>query len=333
MLKDWWRATRYHFIPPSIFPVTIGSIVYWKNNQSISLEYYFIVLLAVVINHIALNMTDDYFDYLHAVDQQGKVDEKPYSGGSKTLTDGSITPKNMKYMFLFLYGIVIIFGVYLFLEIGIPILIFGLIGVFSSIFYTAPPIKFSHYGFGELGLLINFGTVLGLGSYYVHAQNLSLEAFFATLPCGIMLFSMIIINEIPDVIEDTQAGKMTLVARYGKEFGVNIYIFSWFITYLIIIIGIIFSILPIFSIISFLPLPLVLQSISILKNNYQNPIDMAPANLKMIQAHALLSILIIGSYAITGIINDGLLVDLIGIVLILAIFYIPATLPLITKKS
>jgi 1,4-dihydroxy-2-naphthoate octaprenyltransferase len=72
-----------------------------------------------------------------------------------------------------------------------------------------------------IGQLINFGTSIGLGSYFVQTQQIGLEAFVATLPMGIMLFSMIVINEIPDYQEDRLAGKLTLVARYGKRIGSN----------------------------------------------------------------------------------------------------------------
>lgn len=112
---------------------------------------------------------------------------------------------------------------YLAFEQGRFVLFFGLFGVFSLFFYTSPPIQFAHHGLGELGLLINFGPIIGLGAFFVQAQQLSLEALLATLPCGIMLFSMIVINEIPDASEARLAGKLTLVARFGKKAGTQLY--------------------------------------------------------------------------------------------------------------
>ena len=52
---------------------------------------------------------------------------------------------------------------------------------------------------------------------------------------GIMLFSMIVINEIPDIEEDRAAGKLTLVARFGKQTGIKLYIASWVCTYGVIV--------------------------------------------------------------------------------------------------
>jgi len=155
------------------------------------------------------------------------------------------------------YLIPISIGLYLVVERGIPILAFGLISVFCSIFYTAPPISFSHKGLSELGLLVNFGSTIGLDSYFVQAQRLTAEAFFATLPMGIMLFSMIVLNEIPDYEEDRMAGKLTLMARYGKKMGGKICIMSWFFTYSVIVAAVSLRIMPTVTLIALLSAPLV----------------------------------------------------------------------------
>ncbi len=326
LLTSWWHAARFHFIPPSIFPVCIGAIVSWATKNLFSIWYFFLVLIAVIINHIALNMTDDYYDYKHSVDQLYPGEKNPYTGGSGTLTSGLIKPKSMFRVFFVLYTITIIIGIYLIYMRGLVVLIFGLIGVFSSFFYTAPPIKFSHYGFGEIVMLINFGTILGLGSFYIHSQAINLEAFFATLPCGVMLFSMIIINEIPDIEEDKRAGKFTLVARFGVIFGIRLYVISWVVTYLCIIIGVIFLILPYIALISILTIPLTYRSIKVLRKNYHDPRKLAPANLDMIRSHSITCLLIISSYFITGYYNKSDLFNLIGFVIIFGILYLPAAI-------
>jgi 1,4-dihydroxy-2-naphthoate octaprenyltransferase len=323
-LINWWRAARYHFIPPSIYPVCIGAVVSWATENLFSIWYFLLVLIAVVINHIALNMTDDYFDFKYSVDLLKPGEKNPYTGGSGTLTSGVIKPKSMLRVFMILYTITVIIGFYLIYERGLPILIFGLIGIFSSFFYTAPPVKFSHHGFGEIVMLINFGTILGIGSFYIQSQTINLEAFFATLPCGIMLFSMIVINEIPDIEEDKRAGKLTLVARYGVVFGIRLYEISWIVTYSVIILGAVFLILPYIAIISILTIPLTYRSSIILRRNYQNPKKLAPANLDMIRSHSITCILIIFSYLITGYNNNSDFYSLIGFLIILGLFYSPA---------
>jgi 1,4-dihydroxy-2-naphthoate octaprenyltransferase len=327
----WWRAFRYHFVPPSIFPATLGAAISWSVDKTFSTGIFFLVLLGVVVNHFALNMTDDYYDFKHAVDQQKPGEKNPYTGGSGTLSSGLITPYHMSMAFALCYGITTGIGIYLAWIKGWPILAFGLFGVFCSIFYTMPPISYSHHGLGELGLLVNFGTIIGLGSYFVQAHKFSLEAFLATLPMGIMLFSMIVINEIPDYETDKMAGKLTLVARYGKKVGTKIYIFSWICTYLVIIGAVALQLIPMLCVIALASVPLAYRSIEFLKHHYNSPTELAPANLDMIKAHSVTCIGLITAYGLQGLINGANALQLGMIILLLSGFYTPAVIPLLKK--
>jgi 1,4-dihydroxy-2-naphthoate octaprenyltransferase len=330
-LQFWWRAFRYHFVPPSIFPATLGATISWAVDQTFNSITFFLVLFAVVINHLALNMTDDYYDYKYSVDHLKPGEKNPYTGGSGTLSSKQIKPQQMRTAFTICYTITIIIGIYLYTIMGWPILVFGFIGIFCSIFYTMPPIQISHHGLGELTQLINFGTIIGLGSYYTQTQTVTTEAFLATLPLGIMLFSMITINEIPDYQADKQAGKLTLIARYSKKTGVKIYIISWVCTYTLIIIASTLQLITPISLIALTSIPFVYRSIKILKQYYDNPIELAPANLDMIKAHGITGLGLILAYALHGLLNGANTKQLIIILLLLAIFYLPAVMPILKK--
>ena len=325
-LSVWWKALRYHFVPPSIFPATLGALVAWAVDHTFYPFYFLLVLVGVIANHIALNMADDYFDFKHAVDHLTSEEKNPYSGGSGTLSGGLIRPSAMFKAFVLCFASTITIGLYLTILRGVPVLLFGLLGVFCSVFYTAPPISFSHHGLGELGQLVCFGTVIGMGSYFVQTQKLTLEAFLATLPLGIMLFSMIIINEIPDYKEDRLAGKLTLVARYGKWQGAKLYTASWACTYLVIMCGIVFGVLPLTVLLSLASLPLALRSIQTLRVNYENPLKLTPANLDMIRAHSLMALGLIAAYSIQGILEGAPTFQLLTVLVLLSLSYVPAVL-------
>jgi 1,4-dihydroxy-2-naphthoate octaprenyltransferase len=100
------------------------------------------------------------------------------------------------------FGTTILIGLYLTFVCGGVVLALGLFGMASSVFYTMPPVKFGYRGFGELGLLINFGPVIVLGAYFVQAGRLAWEPLWISLVLGLMMWSMIIINEIPDFDAD-----------------------------------------------------------------------------------------------------------------------------------
>jgi 1,4-dihydroxy-2-naphthoate octaprenyltransferase len=325
-VRVWWQAIRYHFVTPSIFPAVLGGLVSWANNR-FYLWLFILVLIILIINHIGLNLADDYFDYKHAVDTIKTEEKNPYTGGSGILSSGAIKPKKIFLAFSLCFLFTILVGLYLTAIRGLPILIFGLFGVFCAIFYTAPPLSLSHHGFGELSILVNFGSIIGLGSYYVQSQIFTFEAFLATLPIGLMVFSMIIINEIPDIKEDRAAGKFTLIVRYGRVAGVKLYIISWFCIYTIISGAVFFHLIPIFSLLTFLSFPYVFRSIRILKEHYNHPVLMAPSNFGTIKALSIGSFGLIAGYAIQGIVNGGSLVQLALILLVVVVVYAPAVIP------
>jgi 1,4-dihydroxy-2-naphthoate octaprenyltransferase len=205
---------------------------------------------------------------------------------------------------------------------GAFILIFLAIGFFCAFFYTAPPIRFGYRGLGEIAQLLCFGPGIGLGAYYVQAQRVSWEAFWGTLPFGIMLFSMITINEIPDYFEDRRGGKLNLVARFGRETGAWLFILSLLSAYAAILVGVILGRIPVLGLISLLTLPIAFKTISILRTYYQEPIKMAPANLGMICSHNFTAILLILAYFIEGFKKEAMMASLLPFT-VLIILYIP----------
>ena len=321
-LEIWWKAFRFHFTSASFMPGILGGMIAWTNDGTFLPGYFLLVMLGLLLNHIALNMTDDYYDFRHLVDVFATDGKNPYTGGSGLLSSGLIQPRRMKNVFITFYLIAIGIGVFLGVMRGTFILLLLVIGFFCAYFYTAPPIRFGYRGMGEMAQLLCFGPGIGIGAYYVQAQRISWEAFWGTLPFGIMLFSMITINEVPDYDEDRKGGKLNLVARFGREAGVWLFILSLLSAYGAIVAGVILRRVPVLGLISLLTLPIAYKTISILRAFYQEPIKMAPANLGMICTHNFTAILLILAYFIEGFNSDAVIASFLPIV-ILIILYIP----------
>jgi 1,4-dihydroxy-2-naphthoate octaprenyltransferase len=318
----WWKAFRFHFTSASFMPGILGGMIAWTNDGQFYPGYFLLVMSGLILNHIALNMTDDYYDFRHLVDVFAEEGKNPYTGGSGLLSSGLIQPEKMRQVFIILYILTIGIGVFLGVMRGAFILFLLGVGFFCAFFYTAPPIQFGYRGLGEFAQLLCFGPGIGLGAYYVQAQRISWEAFWGTLPFGIMLFSMITINEIPDYFEDRKGGKLNLVARFGREIGVWLFILSLLSAYGAILAGVILERVPVLGLISLLTLPLAYKTISILRNFYQEPIKMAPANFGMICIHNFTAILLILAYFIEGFTSDTLIASFLPL-FVLIILYAP----------
>ncbi len=328
----WWKAFRYHFVPSSFLPAILGGTVAWTQTGIIYQWFFFLVVLGVTLNHIALNMTDDYFDYLSAADKKNKKVINPYAGGSGTLTSGKIKPQDMRFVFFSFYLLTIIIGLYLCAARTWWVLAFGLLGMASSYFYTAPPVRYGYRGLGEISQLVNFSFTIGLGAYVVQTVSISGEAFLVLLPLGLMMFAMIIINEIPDRKDDAAAGKNNLVVLLGAKRAVWLYAAAMTAAYLVILFAPIFNLASFWIYLALFTLPWSFRAFGILKSNFSNPSKLAPANLLTIRAHNLTGILLIIAYLIQGIHNNQDLQPAFFAAFTLAGFYIPAAISIFFKN-
>lgn len=294
----WLRALRLHFVLPSIIPAVLGSLVAGAQGHPLHLTNLVLVVIGVTMNHLGLNLVDDVLDYRCAVDLK-KGDEKNFfTGGSGVLTEGLIKDTHMLRLAGFFFVMTAIIGIYLSYTCGWHVLLLGLFGMACSVFYTAPPVRFGYRGFGEAALLINFGPVIVLGAYFVQAGAFSTEPFIASLVPGLMMWSMVIINEIPDYEADRLGGKMNLVARFGRQAGMVLYAAGLAAAYLILVIGAFGGFLSPFGLLALASLPFAAKTFIVMRRHLDDPIAMAPANLAMIKLHLVAGTGLIIAYLI-----------------------------------
>ncbi len=316
----WWKAFRFHFTSASFMPGILGGMIAWTADGKFHAGYFLLVMLGLILNHMALNMTDDYYDFRHLVDVFATDGKNPYTGGSGLLSSGLIQPQRMRQVFVIFYLLAIGMGIFLGVTRGPFVLLLLAIGFFCAFFYTAPPIRFGYRGFGELAQLLCFGPGIGLGAYFVQAQRISWEAFWGTLPFGIMLFAMITINEIPDYFEDRKGGKLNLVVRFGRETGVWLFIVSVLSAYAVILVGVILRRVPVLGLVSLLTFPIAYKTISVLRTHYREPEKMAPANLGMICIHNFTAILLALAYFIEGFRPDSLIPSFLPLIVLIFLY-------------
>lgn len=106
-------------------------------------------------------------------------------------------------------------GIVLVLYHGLPVLLFGALGIFLGIAYSAPPLKLASRGMGESAVALGFGVLPVGGAAWLQAGFISWQALLLSLPVSIWIANVLLINEIPDITADRMTGKLTVPVRWG----------------------------------------------------------------------------------------------------------------------
>ena len=88
-----------------------------------------------------------------------------------------------------------------------------------------------------------------------------LPAIIASVPSGILVHNLLLLNEFPDVEADSEGGRKTLPISLGKKKTSIIYSVLTVIVYLWIIGGVVAGQMPAFSLIALLTLPFAIKAI------------------------------------------------------------------------
>ncbi len=285
-LSEWIRAFRLKFLPQGVIPVLLGTAIAWSVDNRFNLGYFLLAFFGMILVQFGLTMLDDWHDFIRGTDTAGTEEKNPYTGGSGVLVDGTITPNEMISVVALFYVIAIIIGVYFTLVLGPTVMYIVLAGFFISIFYSLKPFQFAYRGLGEFMMLLGYGPTITLGAYFVQAQRLTWQVFLAGLVPGMLMWVMIVINEIPDFDEDRMSDKKNLVVRFGVEAGKSLYAFGLAVIYSFIVLCVVFGVFPATALIALMSLPFALRSVRYLRKYYLDKLKMALANKEMVKVYS-----------------------------------------------
>lgn len=208
--RDWVQASRAPFFVATLIPLTLGGVLSWKMGAW-SLERWIVVLTASFLVHLATNLANDYFDFFQGVDDGDSI------GGSRVIQQGKISISQIKTAIISLYLLALVCGIWIVYVSRLWELSLLMVVAFgSSLFYTAPPIRYGYYGLGEIFVGINMGPIMVVGSNAALTGRFSIEAFWVSVPIGVMVAMILYYQSLSDIEDDRYAGKMTLAVRLGQ---------------------------------------------------------------------------------------------------------------------
>ena len=293
-LKVWFLETRPQFLLLSVVLAFLGTSIAWYDGY-FHLGYALLAFLGLLLCHISVNVLNDYFDYRSGIDLE--VKRTPFSGGSGILPASLLKPRQVFWFGLASFLLAVPIGVYfvLTLDNGWQLLPLLLVAALCTLLYTPLLTKLE---WPEWAPGVGLGALPVLGAYFVQTTTYTLPAVIASIPSGILVHNLLLLNEFPDAEADRKAGRKTLPITMGKKRAGIVYSALTVIVYLWIIGWVVAGKMPAFSLIALLTLPLAVKAIGgALKPQEMNRLVPAMANNVLV---VLLTQLLLGIGYILG---------------------------------
>ena len=255
-----WRATRAYSLPASVVPVVLGTVLAARGDGTASGEGQFdpgtfaLALVGAVLAHFGANVLNDYFDFIKGVDTRPEH-------GSGVLTGGFMTAAQALNFAVLLLGGAGLCGLLLLRVHRDVVFPLGLLGLGCAVLY---PAFLKKYGFGDLLIVLAFGLGLTLGAYGVQARSNSVRSWLLialySLPVCLLVDAILHANNLRDAPDDRAANVRTLATFLPKRAGEAWQLFLLFAPLLFVGVGVLTRLLPLWSLVTFLSLPLLIRA-------------------------------------------------------------------------
>lgn len=215
-MKHWIKAFRLRTLPLGILSIVMGSVFAYADGQFSWLIFSF-TLLTTILLQILSNVANDYGDSVNGADNEFR------EGPERQTQRATISSGAMKRAMIILAVLAVVSGITLLLLSSIPMvnliifLVLGLVCVAAAIRYTAGDNPYGYAGLGDISVLMFFGWVGILGSYYLQTQSFNWQYILPSTSCGLFMVGVLNINNIRDIYSDQKAGKYSIPVRLGRE--------------------------------------------------------------------------------------------------------------------
>jgi 1,4-dihydroxy-2-naphthoate octaprenyltransferase len=250
--RIWLKEIRPRFLLGSVALAFLGTSVAWWAGF-FSLGYAVLGFIGLVLWHISIQVLNDYFDYRSGVDL--KTQRTPFSGGSGILPAKLLKPGSVLRFALVSFALAIPIWAYFVIVKGLLLLPLVGVGAVCVLLYT--PVL-TRWRLSEVSSGLGLGILPILMFYFIQTGGYTTEAVVASIPCGILLFNVHLLNEFPDVEADRMGKRKTIPIVLGRTKASWIYLAGAVSVYAWVVAWVAVGVMPLAALLSLLTIPLAL---------------------------------------------------------------------------
>jgi 1,4-dihydroxy-2-naphthoate octaprenyltransferase len=254
-MKKWLLVIRAPFLPLSAVLAFLGTCIAWYYG-AFHLGYALLAFFGLLLAHISVDVLNEYCDYKSGIDLN--TERTPFSGGSGALPAGLISPRQALWLGLGSFLAAGLIGIYFTIARSWLLLPLLLVAAACILLYTPLILKLR---WPEWAPGLGMGFLPVLGAYFVQTSAYTFPAVIASIPSGILVHNLLLLNEFPDTEADSKAGRKTTPITIGKAKASIVYAVLTVIVYLWIIGAVVAGVMPPFCLIALLTLPFAIKAI------------------------------------------------------------------------
>lgn len=227
LIKAWMMAIRLKSLPiPTIQVLTAITLAYAFTGRLHGILAICTWLVALFVT-IGMNLINDVFDHEKGGDTVHRV------GPIKVIRAGYLTKSQVLAAGLLAFGLTLVFSVPLIMATNWWIFFIVLLSIACGYCYTAGPYPISYLGLSEVFVFLFYGGVCVISSFFIQTGFFNPAVILLAAQMGMLAILPNALNNFRDVVDDAQAGKITLAVRFGTQFARREILFMTFAPFIL----------------------------------------------------------------------------------------------------
>jgi 1,4-dihydroxy-2-naphthoate octaprenyltransferase len=206
---QWVAGARPRTLPAALAPVLVGT------GAAAALDGFRPVpaLLALVVAlalQVAVNYANDYSDGRRGTDTD-RV------GPMRLVGSGAAAPQQVLIAACLAFAVAALAGLGLAALSSWWLVAVGAVCMVAAWTYTGGPIPYGYRALGEVFVFVFFGPVAVVGTTFVQTGTLPGLAVAVSVPIGLLIVAILVVNNLRDIDGDAAVGKRTLAVLLGDR--------------------------------------------------------------------------------------------------------------------
>ena len=206
---QWVAGARPKTLPAAVAPVLVGTGVAGALDGFRLLPAVLALAVALALQ-VAVNYANDYSDGRRGTDAD-RV------GPLRLVGSGVAAPRQVLVAVGLAFAVAAVAGLGLAALSSWWLVAVGAVCIAAAWTYTGGPLPYGYRALGEVFVFVFFGPVAVVGTTFAQTGTLPRLAFAVSVPVGLLIVALLVVNNLRDIEGDALVGKRTLAVLLGER--------------------------------------------------------------------------------------------------------------------